>query len=415
MTSAPNSGNYVDFDEYVGLKLEKTRSTIRTTDLLTTLAGVASMFLGYLLVFVILDQWAVADGFSALWRWILLSVLLISTIAWLILKVGIPSFKTVNGLFAAKEIEDAEPELKGNLLNLVDLKSAGRPINPTILKALERQTALRLQKINIDQAVDHQPLIRTAYLLLAIITAFCIYAMLSPKKISNSIWRGLFPGARVAAATVTEIVGDVRPGDLRIPAHQPSVEIQVDVAGKTPEKVQVVYSTLDGKQDQEVELRAEEEGRYRGQLLGDGPQGLINDVKYFVRAGDAKSRVYTITVEQPPYAEVETVRLESPGYMKFPPTDQVNNPAIDAWEGTRAIVTAKTNMPVSSARFNFSMILWRDRRGKMSRCPFRAEGGKCRVPGRSRCVPTALLPSTTESIAKRPTIDRRRGMSISRC
>lgn len=353
MTSAPNSDNYVDFDEYVGLKLEKTRSTIRTTDLFTTLAGVAAMFLGYLLVFVVLDQWAVSDGFSPLWRWILLSTLVISTFAWLILKVGIPAFQSVNGLFAAKEIEDSEPDLKGSLLNLIDLKAAGRPINPTILKALERQTALRLQKVNIDQAVDHRPLIRTAYLLLGIIVAFCVYAMLSPKKISNSIWRGLLPGARVAAATVTEIVGDVRPGDTRVPAHQPAVEIQVDIAGKTPEKVHVVYSTLDGKQDQEVELHAEEEGRYRGQLLGDGSQGLVNDVKYFVRAGDAKSRMYTITVEQPPYAEVETVRLEAPGYTKLPPTEQVKNAAIDAWEGTKVVVTAKTNMPVASAKIEF--------------------------------------------------------------
>ena len=45
MTTATNPGNYVDFDEYVGLKLEKTRSTIRTTDVLTALAGVAAMFL----------------------------------------------------------------------------------------------------------------------------------------------------------------------------------------------------------------------------------------------------------------------------------------------------------------------------------------------------------------------------------
>ncbi|MEI8022250.1 MAG: hypothetical protein WCH39_28830, partial [Schlesneria sp.] len=68
MTTTSNAGNYVDFDEYVGLKLEKTRSTIRTTDLLTALAGVAAMFLGYLLLFVVFDQWVVRDGFGPTWR-----------------------------------------------------------------------------------------------------------------------------------------------------------------------------------------------------------------------------------------------------------------------------------------------------------------------------------------------------------
>ena len=84
MTTTTNPGNYVDFDEYVGLKLEKTRSTIRTTDLLTAGTGVAAMFLGYLLIFVILDQWVVRDGFGVGWRWALLSTLVISTIAWLV-------------------------------------------------------------------------------------------------------------------------------------------------------------------------------------------------------------------------------------------------------------------------------------------------------------------------------------------
>ena len=88
-----NPGNYVDFDEYVGLKLEKTRSTIRTTDILTALAGVAAMFLGYLLIFVILDQWVIRGGFGMAWRWVLLSTLAISTIAWLVWKIGVPSFR----------------------------------------------------------------------------------------------------------------------------------------------------------------------------------------------------------------------------------------------------------------------------------------------------------------------------------
>ena len=354
MTSAGTPGNYVDFDEYVGLKLEKTRSTIRTTDVLTALAGVASAFLGYLLLFVIFDQWVLSSGFSVLWRWILLSLLVIATAAWLTWKIGIPSLKTVNGLFAAQEIEKAEPSLKSNLLNLVDLKAAGRPINPSVLKALERQTAVRLQKVDVGQSIDHRPLIRTAYVLLAIIVVFCFYALLSPKKISNSIWRGLFPASRVSVATVTEII-EVKPGDLTIPVHQQSVEIQVDVAGEVPEHVTLLYSTSDGKIDQPIELHVEQAGemRYRGQLIGEGTQGLIHDITYYIRAGDATSRSYKITVEQPPYADIETVRIEHPAYMKIPPIEQSNNPAIEAWEGAKVILTAKSNMPVSSAKIQF--------------------------------------------------------------
>ena len=355
MTTTTNPGNYVDFDEYVGLKLEKTQSTIRTTDLLTALAGVAAMFLGYLLLFVIFDQWILRDGFGTVSRWILLSILLISTIAWLVWKVGLPSFRTVNGLFAARQIEIAEPGLKSNLLNLIDLKGAGRTVNPAILKAMERRAAVRLQQVDVSNAIDHRPLVRTAYVLLAVIVLFCLYAVFSPKKISNSIWRGLLPAAQVTVATRTEILS-FSPGHITVPAHTPSVEVQVDLGGEIPPQVWLVYTSADGKFNQQpVELRADDQGqtRFKGLLIGETAQGLMQDLTYSIRAGDAESAEFKLTVEQPPSAQIETVRIEFPPYMKLPPIEQQNNGQIDAWEGAKVELLAKTNMPVRSGLIQF--------------------------------------------------------------
>ena len=348
MTTTSNAGNYVDFDEYVGLKLEKTRSTIRTTDLLTALAGVAAMFLGYLLLFVVFDQWVVRDGFGPGWRWVLLSTLVLSTISWLVWKVGVPSFRSVNGLFAAREIEKAEPELKSNLLNLIDLKAAGRAINPAIIRAMERRAAVRLQQVDVSNAIDHRPLVRTAYVLLAVIVLFSLYALISPKKISNSIWRGLLPAAEVPLATRTEILS-IKPGDITVPAHTQSVEVQVDLAGEIPHQVWLLYTSADGKFNREpVELRVEAEGqtRFKGQVIGESTQGLMQDLTYLIKAGDAESATYKITVEQPPSANIENIRIEFPEYMKLQPVEQANNGQIDAWEGATVVINAKTNMPV---------------------------------------------------------------------
>ena len=355
MTTTSNAGNYVDFDEYVGLKLEKTRSTIRTTDLLTALAGVAAMFLGYLLLFVVFDQWVVRDGFGPAWRWVLLSTLVISTISWLVWKVGVPSFRSVNGLFAAREIEKAEPELKSNLLNLIDLKAAGRDVNPAIIRAMERRAAVRLQQVDVSNAIDHRPLVRTAYVLLAVIVMFCLYALLSPKKISNSIWRGLLPAAEVPLATRTEILS-VKPGDITVPAHTQSVEVQVDLSGEIPHQVWLLYTSADGKFNREpVELRIEAEGqtRFKGQVIGESSQGLMQDLTYSIKAGDAESATFKITVEQPPSANIENIRIEFPQYMKLQPVEQANNGQIDAWEGATVVINAKTNMPVRMGKIQF--------------------------------------------------------------
>ena len=355
MTTTTNPGNYVDFDEYVGLKLEKTRSTIRTTDLLTAAAGVVAMVLGYLLVFVLLDQWVVRDGFSSTWRWLLLSTLVISTISWLVWKIGIPAFQTVNSLFAAQEIEKADPGLKSNLLNLIDLKRTGRSINPAILKALERRAAVQLQEIDVTHAIDHRPLIRTSYLLLTVIVLFSLYALISPKKISNSIWRGILPAANVPLATRTEILA-VKPGNVSIPAHTPTVDIQVDLGGEIPHQVWLLYSTADGKfQRQPVEMRVEATGqtRFQGKLLAENSQGLMQDLTYSIRAGDAESEQFKVTVEQPPSAEIESIRIEFPPYMKLSPVEQTANGQIDAWEGAKVSLSAKTNMPVRSGLIRF--------------------------------------------------------------
>lgn len=343
-----NSSRYLDFDEYVDLKLQKTRSTIKSTDILVALAGVAAMFLAYLLTFVIFDQWVVPGGFGIGLRWLLLSTLLLLTAAWLTWKVGLPYMRSVNRLYAAREIEKADPELKSNLLNLIDLRASGREIEPSILRALEKNAAVGLQNVDVAQAIDHRPLMRTAYVLLAVVMMFCLYALFSPKKISNSIWRSLLPAAEVNVATQTEII-KVEPGDTTILARQ-TVEVIADIAGDVPNKVWVHYSTSDGKfQNEGIELRSEGEGRtrFRGLL-----PNVQQDLTYIVKAGDAVSRQYQISVTQPPSATVERIRMEFPGYMKL---ESMETPGgqIDSWEGTKITVTAHTNIPVKTATIEF--------------------------------------------------------------
>jgi len=346
----PNSSNYVEFDEYVDLKLQKTRSTIKTTDLLVALAGVAAMFLGYLLVFVVLDQWVIPGGFGIALRWMLLMTLLLLTAAWLGWKVGLPYLRSVNRLFAAQEIEKADPDLKSSLLNLVDLRDSGRPVNATILRTLEKRAAVGLQKIDVTQAIDNRPLMRTAYVLLGVVVLFSLYALFSPKKISNSIWRSLLPAADVGVATRTEIL-NVHPGDLTVLSGTKLDDVYADIAGEVPDKVALYFSTIDGAyQNVKVELRTDEPGqtRFKGFLLGESGKGILQDMTYVVRAGDAESREYRIRVKQPPQASGHRVRIEYPAYMKLEPVEQVGG-QIDSWEGTKVTVSARTNMAVKRA------------------------------------------------------------------
>lgn len=130
----------------------------------------------------------------------------------------VPLIRQVGSLFAAKEVEASEPGLRSNLLNWVDLQAAGRPVDPAVLLAIERQAAMQLQKINVTDAIDHQPLVKSGYALLAIVVLFCVYLASSPKRIGPSLWR-VFPLVDAAPATRTEILS-VTPGDTQVLAGQ---------------------------------------------------------------------------------------------------------------------------------------------------------------------------------------------------
>lgn len=336
-TTAPpgNSSQYVDFDEYVEFQLEKTRSSIRWTDLLTAGAAVLAGFLGYLFVFVVLDQWVIAGGFSRPARAVLLLVWLAGTVGWLFVKVVRPWLKRINRLYAARELERAEPGLHSSLLNLIDLRDAGRQVNPAVLKTLQRQAAVRLSEMDLTQAVDHRSLLRASYALLIVVVSLCLYALLSPKKISTSLWRVL-PTSNVAAATRTEIVS-VTPGDAAATADLP-LEVAVELRGQMPAEARVLYSTADEKyRDQPVVLRPEQEGssRYTGAIWGENGKGVLQDFTYRVEAGDAVSETFRVTVEQPPSATIEELRLEFPPYMQLEP-QVLSGGNIDSWEVRRS-------------------------------------------------------------------------------
>ncbi|MDA1165062.1 MAG: hypothetical protein O3B13_18350, partial [Planctomycetota bacterium] len=202
--------NYAEFDEYISYQLQKTRTGIRSTDVFTALCGSAVLVVSYLLAFVVFDHWVIAGGFGQGMRIVLLSGLLLGTLALIGWKVLWPLFRRVNTLYAAKTLEQASPELKSTLLNYVDLKSAGREVSPAIIESMEKRAAVTLSHAEIDDAVDRSALLRLSYALLVAVVLFSLYAVFSPKKVWPSIVRIFAPAAEVSVSTQTAFL-DVDP------------------------------------------------------------------------------------------------------------------------------------------------------------------------------------------------------------
>ena len=84
----PTSSKYVDFQEYVDFQLRKARQQIRSTDLLTAATFTAVLVVGYLLLFVVADQWLFTGGIPTALRWgglVIWGIALVGWIGWRLL------------------------------------------------------------------------------------------------------------------------------------------------------------------------------------------------------------------------------------------------------------------------------------------------------------------------------------------
>ena len=346
---------YVNFDEYVDFHLVKAQASIKTTEIITVLVGLGAGVLLYILTFVVLDQWVLAGGFSDTTRVILSSSVLLITLAVLGFKVFYPLVKRVHPLYAAKMLEQAEPTLKSNLLNLVDVREAHASGDATVLRAMEKRAAVELSHVDVDQAVDRRKLLHLSYVLLVAVLASCLYAVFSPKDLFTSMKRALFPTSPVAVPTQTRIA-DVTPGDTQVPART-RLTVKAEVQGQRPPKVTLYYTTADRKLlDESIEMRPvdEQSMQYQGIIQGENGRGLQQDITYRLEAGDYKTSDFHVSVIQPPSTRVEEIKYVYPAYTQLKEKIQTGVANIDAWEGTTVHIRAIASVPVKSARIRFT-------------------------------------------------------------
>ncbi len=344
---------YVDFDEYVGFHLSRTQSGIKSTEILTTLGWIGTLGLAYLLIFTVLDHWVIDGGFSRFARISLLLSAVTLGVGWFVWRVVVPYMRSINSLYAARQIEQSTPSLKGGLVNLVDLQNTNKPIPEHVRIAIEKHAALELSHVDVDQAVDRRPLMRVSYLLLVIVTACCLYALLSPKDILASVKRALLPTSATAPPTQTRIT-DVEPGNVTVVARE-SVTVKANIGGRTPEHVTLYYSTSDRKYlDEPVPMEQPDEKRpaFVAELSGENGRGLLENMTYRIVAGDAETEDFQITVVKPPSATVNSVAYEFPSYMEMENRTEPTG-HISAHEGTLVRIKAEATIPVATAKVVF--------------------------------------------------------------
>ncbi|MDI6756842.1 MAG: hypothetical protein QME32_02340 [Endomicrobiia bacterium] len=137
----------------------------------------------------------------------------------------------------------------------------------------------------------------------------------------------------------------VSPGDTRVIFGRP-VMLSATLAAEARERPRLYVST---------------HGRKFAQLGLEGvesPHSLVwtkeiaavyENIGYYFALGSARTKEYTLIVEQPAVFESFKIRYDYPAYTQSPPRVVENNPNIECNEGARVSITAYSSRPLDSA------------------------------------------------------------------
>lgn len=275
-------------------------------------------------------------------KWTLLSLGCATGASSLAVLVLLPLLRRVPLEAVSREVEEAFPELRDELTASLQLWPR-RERNPegysvAMIEALVRNVAERLKEVNMGKLVGKVG--REALIFGTSVLALASASLLWPGaylRLSN-------PGTRFLPPDYTRI--EVSPGDTTV-VEGGDCEVRVRLEGKLPREV-VLYTRESGVErweEADVPTGGRREVSYRFRALKDS-------VLYRVRAGEAESPVYTISVLKRPFVRKIRVFLSFPRYTGFAPAYEEGG-EVRAIVGTEVRVEVVANKPLGRATLKF--------------------------------------------------------------
>ena len=350
----PPEANLPPEDEEVLIlrQVETTRRKIATVEIVwRSLALVAGM-IAYGLLAAVVDQWIYPHGMPTAVRWLLWIVFVLATVGWIILSLGPYLVRRIHPVFAAYQVEQAVPTLKHSLISFLLLrgeKDALRsdPLKLNVFRGLERNTAQQVSQVSPEVVVDRSAILRTGYVLIALIAIFALLVLLSPKNPLVSAARAVLPWSHISPPSRVKIEV-VQPGTAEV-LQGDRVVVSALIQGlREGEGARVVYSTADGQAvDQVIPLQpvADKPGRYECELS----PSIQQNTTYRVTAGDAVTPEFLLTVVTPLRVRIHKIEYQFPAYTKLEPRVVENLGDIQAIEGTEVTIHAEAPEPLRSA------------------------------------------------------------------
>ncbi|MEI7781369.1 MAG: hypothetical protein WCJ18_05520 [Planctomycetota bacterium] len=392
-------------DRYLAKRLAAASADYKGVALTTFLlaAGVAGLV--WLACGILVEHWLLPGGLPRGARWAWLATGGVALIAGIIRWV-VPLFRyRVNLVYAARAIEQENPELHNDLVNTVLVKAHPEASPPLVVQSLERRTAKRLSGMPAEAVVDRTTALRLAYVLAALVGLACLYEVVAPKSLFVTAARLLAPWVGWAAPSRVRIgppeLSWRMPGEKAAGADADGLDrrrmtvdgnaatlvrgrqlvVSADIRGlHRSEQPLVTVSPLPAAGIvagdaaaaagpraaawQAAMVRGESAAGLRGPadagagrrfavVLPDDARGLDHPVEIVIAAGDARSEPVRIAVVDSPSLLVREVRYDYPAYTRKQSESVEWQGDIRALEGTQVTIVAESNQPLEDAWIDF--------------------------------------------------------------
>lgn len=353
--------------------LRATRFRLRLTDVESALLLMLALGVAGTLAIIVADH-VVTGGLSLWTRWTLRWIVIGVEACLLIAMIALPLLRRISNLYAARQMEKADPSFHNDLTAAVQLQGQSGPAAATAA-AVRRSAARQIARMPNGAPMQKRGLRLASLAAAAAVTAFCLYWIFAPKSTVASFQRAMGLGDPPAPTRTqilsftpddetTVLTGDEVPFEARLRYPQGPAVLQIARDARTVLDEDILTMTP-----------VEEPGpgeAYRAAWKAVSASGWA---KFRLTCGDAETPWRRIQVLPTPALRRVQVKCDWPKYTHLPPRISEGG-RVEGPVGTQATVTAEANLPVRRATLEFEadgriLVMTPDESGKIITTTFR--------------------------------------------
>lgn len=328
-------------------RLGEARRVWRLVDVGSTLLrGLTYLLLAFVIAIVVDNLWhlpgVVRMGFLAAFG--VAAVYLIGV------RVGRALFRPLTDEMVARHVERKYSQLDNRLINavLLEQERIEDPVTRTMIDSQLDETVEAVNDCDMRTSTNRRPLWRWGKWVGGLALFIIIYAVAFTQYFNNAVRRYSAPQKNIAPITDTRLT--IEPGDTEC-LEGDSLVIEAHTEGVLPETATVTFEDPEGKVTKKTMP-------FEGSFFAYEFVNVQTSFTYRVRAGDARSQAYSVSVRTRPRITQFKLSYDYPDYTGLADKSESSKTGnVRALTGTRVTVQALADREIADGQMQITQMV----------------------------------------------------------